>query len=69
MVGLYTYTIGNHLLGGVGVEMAIRDFLLPKLAAAEIDIMAEGNKHLYLSFMRSLKAAKERLSTFASVCT
>jgi hypothetical protein len=66
---LYTYFItGNNLLGGYEMDLALRDYLMPKLVASGIDLMAEGYQQLYLMFMRNLKKAKEVLSSLPAVC-
>ena len=65
---LNKFFTGNNLLGGYEMDIAIRDFLLPKLMAADLDIMATGNQHLYMQFMRSVKKAKEMLSGLPTVC-
>ncbi len=44
------------------MELALLEYLLPKLLAIDLDITAESNQHLYLMFMRSLKKAKEMLN-------
>ena len=50
------------------MDLALRDYLMPKLIAAGIDLMAEGYQQLYLMFMRNLKKAKEVLSALPAVC-
>ena len=66
---LYTYFITeNNLLGGYEMDLALQDYLMPKLVASGIDLMAERYQQLYLMFMRNLKKAKEVLSSLPAVC-
>ncbi len=64
----HIYFIGSNLLGGYEMDVALREFLIPKLKAADIDIMSPEYKHLYLLFMRKIKEAKEMLTDLEEVC-
>lgn len=50
------------------MDLALHDFLIPKLVNVGIDLLEKGNENLYLVFMRNLKRAKEMLSSLNSVC-
>ena len=50
------------------MDLALVDFLLPKLLIVGFDITSAGNSHLYLMFIRSIKKAKEMLSDMMTVC-
>jgi hypothetical protein len=51
------------------MDNAIYAHLSPKVVnAIGLDLTVEGNRHLSLMFMRSIKRAKEMLSNLTAVC-
>ena len=64
---LTIFFVGNNVLGGYEMDVAIANHLMQQQLAENFNIMEPGNAHLYLMFMRNVKKAKEVLSNLPKV--